>query len=733
MRTCGPRLLFQAARGIAAHHPFFVAAACAGPLAHQLFRPRTGGIGLWGALAIVLLLALLVPRVLARLRLPEREGDGPGPARLLDLEIGALALAALHVLFQATGGAGSPCYPLLYLGVACASLFAEPVASRVLLGLAAAAEGLPLLGGVPLSSFGPQALTHAVFVLLFGLAYAGFLRAQVAFQRSQQRSFLASELRRIADEARAFRLLSATLGPAGTGSPAAVPQQDTLGQQIQEGVHGIRRAVAQQLAMLRDAFGLHSCILYWLDAEGTRLRVLEASSGSDRLSERPVSVGEGIPGTVASTGEAVRLQGLKKSGRGLVHYQSGEQISVLLAVPVRERGRVSGVLLGDRRHDLPFTPGNQAVFEAAAELIVATLQNERVFLALERQKADQEIFHHALKSLNVAQGAAAVEEAVLRAVCGLGPYDLAALTLVEPDGVHQRVAVCAGSSPLAAAVEQRVFGDRGLAGQVVRTRHYLPVGGRVGDRAPVVFGEDLPLEGIRSLLVLPLPYGEEVLGTIVLASERPGAYSQELRERLEVIAHSAAISIKNAQHFELIRKMATTDGLTGLVNHRQFQVRYEEAMARARRTGSPFGLLLIDIDHFKLVNDEHGHPVGDEVLRSVARRLSQTVREVDLVARYGGEEFVVLLEGAAPEGARTMAERIREAVAAEPIAAGGKALRVTISLGLACYPLHGDGRELLLELADQALYAAKRGGRNQVRVHEPRRPEPPRLGPAAIN
>ncbi|MBM4320861.1 MAG: GGDEF domain-containing protein, partial [Deltaproteobacteria bacterium] len=335
-------------------------------------------------------------------------------------------------------------------------------------------------------------------------------------------------------------------------------------------------------------------------------------------------------------------------------------------------------------------------------------------------KRDQEIFHHALKSLNGAQEAEAVQLAVLRAAGGVAPFDLAALTLVEEGKEVHRVVAADGDRARLAAVQGRSFSGRGLVGQVVRTRHYLPVSGGVGDKAPVVFSEELPLAGVRSLLVLPLPYGEEVLGTIVFASEQEGVYGQEVRERLEVIAHSAAISIKNAQRFELIRTMATTDGLTGLVNHRQFQVRYEEAMARARRMGSTFGLLLADIDHFKSVNDTHGHPAGDEVLRAVARRLSQTVREVDLVARYGGEEFVVLLEGTSVDGARTMAERIREAVAAETVPIGSKMLRLTISLGLACYPQHGEDRELLLERADQALYTAKKGGRDQVRIAEQR-------------
>jgi len=616
-----------------------------------------------------------------------------------------------------TGGLASPLQPLLYAFVALVPAVLLPRAA-VPLAFAALALELLFLPSAPSTDRWAALLLHSGYLLLFAPGWWTLQRAAKAVQHLDHRLGAAAAQRRRESEERALRLDGSEEPQALEGAGEGAEDAAGLRRRLRDGVDQIRRAMSQQLRILRDAFGLHSCVLYWLDPETGGLRVVEASSGSDLLSERPVALGEGIVGTVASSGEAVALHGLRRDAPGILHYEKGERVAALAAVPVRDGARVAGVLLGDRRHDLPFSASNLAVFQAAGELIAATVNNERLFLEVERQRRDQEIFHHALKSLNPAQEAGAVREAVLRALSEVASFDLAALTLYDAETDTHRVVAVGGDDARCAPLVDAQFQGRGLVPQVVRTRHYLPVSGEVAEAAPAVFCESLRIKGIRSLLVLPLPYGEEVLGTLVLGSDARAAYGPSVRERLEVVAHSAAVSLKNAERFELIRTMATTDGLTGLVNHRQFQARYEEVMARARRSGSPFAVLLLDVDRFKAVNDTYGHPVGDEVLRAVAARLAETVRSVDLAARYGGEEFVALLENCGADGGMAMGERIREAIAGTPVPSAAGDLKVSVSVGVACYPEQGDSREVILEHADQALYAAKDGGRNQVRLYE---------------
>jgi two-component system cell cycle response regulator len=160
--------------------------------------------------------------------------------------------------------------------------------------------------------------------------------------------------------------------------------------------------------------------------------------------------------------------------------------------------------------------------------------------------------------------------------------------------------------------------------------------------------------------------------------------------------------------------MATTDGLTGLTNHRTFQTKFAEMLERAARHNHKVALLLCDVDFFKKVNDGYGHPVGDEVLRRVARVLQEVPRKIDIPARYGGEEFAVLLDNVDVAQAKAVAERIRQEIQKVVVETEKGPLSVTESIGVAAFPEDGRDRATLIERADLALYHAKHTGRNRV-------------------
>ncbi len=257
--------------------------------------------------------------------------------------------------------------------------------------------------------------------------------------------------------------------------------------------------------------------------------------------------------------------------------------------------------------------------------------------------------------------------------------------------------------------------ETGLVASAVRLASSLPGKDIDLSRAPV-FDAATRLKGLASLKVIPLRTAQNVLGTLVLGARRPDAYDGEAVRQLEVVAMQAAESIYRARLFEQTERLATTDGLTGLTNHRTFQVRLDEHLAQSQRYGKKLSLILCDIDHFKSVNDTYGHPVGDVVLKGVARTLLKEARATDVVARYGGEEFAVVMPETDAAGALVIAERIRERVKALSFDAGQGKLKVTISLGVATVPDDAARKPELVERADGCLYHAKRHGPGSVRL-----------------
>jgi len=164
-----------------------------------------------------------------------------------------------------------------------------------------------------------------------------------------------------------------------------------------------------------------------------------------------------------------------------------------------------------------------------------------------------------------------------------------------------------------------------------------------------------------------------------------------------------------------LRRLSITDGLTELFNHRHMHELLHDEFERTKRSGEPLALVMLDLDRFKQVNDTYGHPTGDVILYETARILQETAREIDMVGRYGGEEFIAILPDTGEEAAAQFAERIRQAVADHVYRDDANELRMTLSSGVASFPAEGiDHPDVLIKRADEALYAAKEGGRNRV-------------------
>ncbi len=231
-------------------------------------------------------------------------------------------------------------------------------------------------------------------------------------------------------------------------------------------------------------------------------------------------------------------------------------------------------------------------------------------------------------------------------------------------------------------------------------------------------------QGLASIAIIPLRCGDELIGSITLGSADANRYTAgHASDFLAHLGVIASFSIENAVNRGRLRRSGFTDVLTGWHNRRYLQARMKEELARACRDGRSLVCMMLDVDHFKQVNDSWGHAAGDAVLRELAQRVDAEVRDSDVAARFGGEEFVILLPRTTSSEGRHVAERVREAVAAAPfeLPAGGQ-VAVTVSIGIAEFH-PGAGRndlkslgEALIARADAALYDAKAAGRDRVVV-----------------
>jgi len=218
--------------------------------------------------------------------------------------------------------------------------------------------------------------------------------------------------------------------------------------------------------------------------------------------------------------------------------------------------------------------------------------------------------------------------------------------------------------------------------------------------------------GLKNVLAAPLTAHGDLLGAILISRRRADPWSEPSRRLLEAAAAEASAALARTASHRAAEAAATTDALTGLPNRRFFE-EYVGLLGKGRRADDAVGILMVDVDRFKLLNDRHGHATGDVVLRAVARTIAAAVRDVDLPARYGGEEFVVLLRNPSRPVALEVGERIREAVEGLDLRAAGVE-RVTVSVGAAVGDGGADRVPELVEAADRALYRAKRFGRNRV-------------------
>ncbi len=457
------------------------------------------------------------------------------------------------------------------------------------------------------------------------------------------------------------------------------------------------------------------------DAAQHKLRVAAARSLATPVRDDfTMPVGSGVAGRAFETGQTQVVLNTAECDYFAPGEDGEHEPRYLLAIPLQAEGDRMGVLCSERPVEMPALPAKVAQLEAFAAHAAVQLRNIQVYDRLLRQVDELTVLCDISRELSSSLEHNRLLQKIVESAVSLLDCGLCSLMLFEDDKQLLRIRHAVG---LPAEVVERATAKPGegvsgwvaesgqplLIEDISRDLRFRPKDRREADR-PGKYTT-------QSLLSVPLLIGTEVVGVLNVNNKIDNAvFTPHDLANLTMLASQAAVSIENARLYETLQRLAVTDPLTKLFRRNYFEEQMEAELGRCRRYGRPLSVMMLDIDHFKSVNDTYGHAAGDAVLQGLAGLLRRYARKDDLIARYGGEEFVVYLVETDQDGARLAGERVRMGTENQDFTLpDGRKLRVTISVGTASYPPDADDVSALVQRADLALYAAKHGGRNQVR------------------
>ncbi len=385
-------------------------------------------------------------------------------------------------------------------------------------------------------------------------------------------------------------------------------------------------------------------------------------------------------------------------------------------VPLSAKGQTLGLVHLLSRAPHRFGAEEMRFFAAIGQQVGMALENARLYHHTQQQVSQMRALYEVSSSITSTLELQEVLRALIERLLDLLKVDRCVVTLSDVTGTAGEVVMgYDGSKPMPWFHGIEITLDRHPEVRfALETKKALQIPEAL--QAPLlttVRSLLAPLH-VRSMLIIPLLTKDRALGVISLSSLRePRHFSEGDVEFCQILANQAAIAIENSRLFAETKRLASTDELTGLFNHRQFYLLLGQEVRRALRYGRNLSLIMLDIDYFKAYNDRYGHLAGDEALRQIARVLKTRSRDVDMVSRYGGEEFSIILPETELPQATVQAERLRVAVEDHNFSRGAEG-HLTVSLGAAALAEGMDRPEQLVHRADQALYEAKAGGRNRV-------------------
>ncbi len=622
-----------------------------------------------------------------------------------------LAIIGLNFLIQLTGGPHSPIFPLYFLLTSIAAFQRRNWAYPVV-GLILAIEALNIIIS------GQNDISHWYTFGGFGVSLAG-----VAFITAYITHLIRSEAKTAKDNYAKLISDADAVDPLAGGTNVEALTEKKRQATYVSAAREREGAFSALIDMISDLVPAHTYALFLDDRlEGVYvLRGLRSQSRDLSTETIKFSRDQGLIGICAAQKQLQYLPSLVVPVTSLKYYTRDVPIKSFLAVPIVQGDQVFGVIAVDSLEQDAFPGKIQETLIRFIPFFSQIIEKIKISVEMDIRAKNFAALNEMSSILNSSLEISEVLEKLTTQIRSVVPYDYCAFLLYDEQTKEAVITALRGydtrftnnrflleqSAILTHMLSQ--WHDRG-----VYTSYHDP---DLGDRGKGIglFPMKELQQPIKSIFGRPLVARDKFIGVAFLGSVRTNTFTEYHRNFLDTLLNQVSMVVDNNLLHQKIRDMARTDGLTGLLNHRTFMEKLAEEYKRLDRDPRPFSILLMDIDKFKNVNDKYGHPVGDVAIKTVSKVLKETARGSDFIARYGGEEFAVGMVETDSKGAEQMGERIRDILEKTLVmrVSDGE-LRVTVSIGVSSFPSDTKNMVDLVTMADDALYYAKRTGRNRV-------------------
>ena len=435
-----------------------------------------------------------------------------------------------------------------------------------------------------------------------------------------------------------------------------------------------------------------------------------------------IPLGKGVVGRIGTEKHSFMSGNLSNYNSETLYYNGSEEVNSIIAVPiVSENQELVGALVIDSQDKQSFKDQDKEILNRFSSLAAALISNARMRMYQERIAQTFKIFYQASHQFTTALKVSDVFEVLFQLIPNITSCTRQIAVTFDEEKKSAVILRINGHSPdVEEGFEFKL--NTGLFSYVLQKRKLINLADykQYETKYYRFVPDEIRNQDVRSLIIFPITDDEcRCRGLISVESDIPNQFAGETEQILATIVENASVAFTRALLYQQMERLATTDGLTELNNHRNFQELLSRELERSRRYKHPLSLLLMDIDHFKTFNDTYGHPVGDLVLKEISACIRKSLRINDIPARYGGEEFTVICPETNEEGAMIIADRIRALIENHVIHSLEKELRVTVSIGCATYPTLASSQQTLIDNADKSLYYSKEHGRNQVTLFKP--------------